>query len=116
MTYEELIEFISVDETVIICLSFDQRRTAVQALCDMGFVCNAGTMDYIEHSDSIGDMRFMNPGLLGGKISCFNSEYVDQSKCAEFGTFMNIIDGSHQAEEAESDEDFEARLKSLLCS
>lgn len=116
MTYEELIDFISVDETVVICLDFEQRRAAIQSLCEMGFICGADTMEYVEQSEANKDMQFMNPGLLCGKITCFNSKYVDRHRCVEFDTFMNIFNCPHQLEQTESEEDFEIRLKSLLCS
>lgn len=35
MTYEELVDFMKVDETVVICKNFQERRDAVDILLDM---------------------------------------------------------------------------------
>lgn len=94
MTYEELVDFMKVDETVVICKNFQERRDAVDILLDMGFEYELTTEDYLNESEESGDERFLNPGISNFQILCYNSQYAPYNSInfSEVMEIMNRVD------------------------
>lgn len=114
MTYEELVDFMKVDETVVVCKDFQQRRDAVNILLDMGFECELTTEDYLNESEESGDERFLNPGIRNFQILCFNSHYAPHNYI-NFSEVMGIMNRVDEVKnKIEDEKEFEKRVHVLM--
>ncbi len=114
MTYEELVDFMKVDETVVVCKNFQQRRDAVNILLDMGFEYEPTTEDYLNESEESGDERFLNPGISNFQILCYNSQYAPYNSI-NFSEVMEIMTRVDEVKDkVEDDKEFEKRFHVLM--
>ncbi len=114
MTYEELVDFMKVDETVVVGKNFQQRRDAVNILLDMGFEYELTTEDYLNKSEESDDERFLNPGISNFQILCFNSQYAPHNSI-KFSEVMEIMNRADEAKnKVEDKKEFEKRFHVLM--